>query len=130
MKKEIRVTNSEWYVMDCLWENQHLSLMQMVPLLDERMGWSKSTCATMLRRMTKKNLIGFEENGKTKFFYPKIEKENVVVQETKDFLNRIYNGSVSLLMSSLVNQNSLSDEDIKELQEILDAEKDRLKKEQ
>ena len=130
MKQEIRVTNSEWYVMDCLWEGNRLSLMQIVPLLDERMGWSKSTCATMLRRMTKKNLIGFEENGKTKFFYPKVKKENVVVQETKDFLNRIYNGSVSLLMSSLVHQNRLSDEDIKELQEILDAEKDRLKKQQ
>ncbi len=130
VKQEIRVTNSEWYVMDCLWEEKRLSLMQMVPLLDERMGWSKSTCATMLRRMTKKNLIGYEENGKTKFFYPKVKKENVVVQETKDFLNRIYNGSVSLMMSSLVHQNRLSDKDIKELQEILDAEKDRLKKEQ
>lgn len=130
VKQEIRVTNSEWYLMDCLWEENPLSLMQIVPLLDERMGWSKSTCATMLRRMTEKNLIGYKENGKTKFFFPKVKKENVVVQETKDFLNRIYNGSVSLMMSSLVNQNGLSDEDIKELQKILDAEKDRLKKEQ
>ena len=52
MKEEIKVTNSEWYVMNCLWEKSHLSLMQLVPLLKESAGWSKSTSATMVRRMT------------------------------------------------------------------------------
>lgn len=124
MKKEIRVTNSEWYVMNCLWEEHPRSLMQLVPLLNERVGWSKSTCATMVRRMTEKDLIGYKENGKTKFFFPKVKKEDVVVQETRDFLQRIYDGSIGMMMSALVRQNDLSKEDIKELQEILkEAEK-------
>lgn len=124
MKKEIRVTNSEWYVMNCLWEEHPRSLMQLVPLLNERVGWSKSTCATMVRRMTEKDLIGYHENGKTKFFFPKVKKEDVVVQETRDFLQRIYDGSIGMMMSALVRQNDLSKEDIKELQEILkEAEK-------
>lgn len=38
MKEEIKVTNSEWYVMNCLWEKSHLSLMQLVPLLKESAG--------------------------------------------------------------------------------------------
>lgn len=124
VKKEIRVTNSEWYVMNCLWEEHPRSLMQLVPLLNERVGWSKSTCATMVRRMTEKDLIGYHENGKTKFFFPKVKKEDVVVQETRDFLQRIYDGSIGMMMSALVRQNDLSKEDIKELQEILkEAEK-------
>lgn len=124
MKKEIRVTNSEWYVMNCLWEEHPRSLMQLVPLLNERVGWSKSTCATMVRRMTEKDLIGYKENGKTKFFFPKVKKEDVVVQETRDFLQRIYDGSIGMMMSALVRQNDLSKEDIKELQKILkEAEK-------
>ena len=100
--------------------------MQLVPLLDERVGWSKSTSATMVRRMSEKGLIGYEENGKTKYFFPKVKKEDVVVQETRDFLQRIYDGSIGMMMSALVRQNDLSREDIKELQEILrEAEKKR-----
>ena len=128
MKQEIRVTNSEWYVMDCLWENSPRSLMQLVPILKERIGWSKSTCATMVRRMTEKGLIGYEERAKAKFFFPKVEKEDVVVQETRDFIKRIYDGSVGMMMSALVRQNDLSKEDIQELQEILKAAEDKSEK--
>ena len=126
MKEEIKVTNSEWYVMNCLWEKSHLSLMQLVPLLKESAGWSKSTSATMVRRMTEKDLIGYEENGKTKYFFPKVKKQDVVVQETRDFLQRIYDGSV--MMSALVRQNDLSQEDILELQEILKAAQTKTQK--
>lgn len=128
MKEEIKVTNSEWYVMNCLWEKSHLSLMQLVPLLKESAGWSKSTSATMVRRMTEKDLIGYEENGKTKYFFPKVKKEDVVVQETRDFLQRIYDGSVGMMMSALVRQNDLSQEDILELQEILKAAQTKTQK--
>ncbi len=121
MKQEVHVTKSEWYVMSCLWEEYPRSLMQIVPLLKERVGWSKSTCATMVRRMTEKGMIGYEEKGKTKYFYPIVKKEDVVVQETRDFLQRIYDGSIGMMMSALVQQNDLSKEDIQELQEILKA---------
>lgn len=119
VKQEIRVTNSEWYLMNCLWEENPRSLMQLVPLLKEKIGWSKSTCATMVRRMSEKGLIRFEEKGKTKYFYPNVKKEDVVVQETRDFLQRIYDGSIGMMMSALVRQNDLSKEDIQELQKIL-----------
>lgn len=128
MKEEIKVTNSEWYVMNCLWEKSHLSLMQLVPLLKESAGWSKSTSATMVRRLTEKDLIGYEENGKTKYFFPKVKKQDVVVQETRDFLQRIYDGSVGMMMSALVRQNDLSQEDILELQEILKAAQTKTQK--
>lgn len=128
MKEEIKVTNSEWYVMNCLWEKSHLSLMQLVPLLKESAGWSKSTSATMVRRMIEKDLIGYEENGKTKYFFPKVKKQDVVVQETRDFLQRIYDGSVGMMMSALVRQNDLSQEDILELQEILKAAQTKTQK--
>lgn len=130
VKEEVKVTNSEWYVMNCLWEQSPLSLMQLVPLLKESAGWSKSTSATMVRRMTEKDLIGYEENGKTKYFFPKVDKQDVVVQETRDFLQRIYDGSVGMMMSALVRQDDLSAEDIQELQEILKAAEKKTQKKQ
>ena len=75
----------------------------------------------MVRRMAEKKLIGYKEEGKTKYFFPKVRKEEVVVQETRDFLQRIYDGSIGMMMSALVQQNDLSKEDIQELQEILKA---------
>lgn len=115
--------------MNCLWTaEQSLPLMQIVPLLKQSNGWSKSTSATMVRRMSEKGLIGYNEQGKTKYFFPKVNKEDVVVQETKDFLQRIYDGSVGTMMSALVRQNDLSLDDIHELQQILKDEESKAKK--
>ncbi len=41
-----------------------------------------------------------------------MDKQDVVVQETRDFLQRIYDGSVGMMMSALVRQDDLSAEDI------------------
>ena len=84
----------------------------------------------MVRRMTEKGLISYEENGKTKYFFPKVDKQDVVVRETRDFLQRIYDGSVGMMMSALVRQDDLSAEDIQELQEILKAAEKKTQKKQ
>jgi BlaI family penicillinase repressor len=119
MQEEIHVTTKEWYVMKCLWERSPKTLMELVAELSEEIGWSKSTCATMVRRMTEKGLIRYKEEGKTKQFYPCVEKDEVTRQETRDFLSRIYDGSIGMMMSALVEQDGLSSNDIKELEKIL-----------
>lgn len=120
------VTKSEWYVMSCLWEKSPQTLMQLVEELKEQIGWSKSTCATMVRRMADKELIAYKMDGKTKQFYPLVPKEEVVVKETRDFLKRIYDGSIGMMMNALVDHNDLSQDDIQELRDILKrAEKEQ-----
>ena len=121
------ITSKEWYIMKILWKEKRCTLMEIVEKVQKETKWSKSTCATMVRRMTEKGVIGYEVKGKTKYFYPKVKKEDVVVQETRDFLKRIYDGSIGMMMSALVRQDSLSDEDIKELQAILKAAEEKSK---
>ena len=113
------ITSKEWYIMQVLWENDACSLMEIVAQMERKTKWSKSTCATMLRRMTEKGVIGYEMKGKTKYFYPIVQKDEVIMPETKSFLGRIYDGSIGAMMSTLVKQGDLSEKDIDELEEIL-----------
>ncbi|MEZ3424327.1 MAG: BlaI/MecI/CopY family transcriptional regulator [Lachnospiraceae bacterium] len=115
----MKVTGSEWYVLECLWEEEPQTLMSIFTKLNKTQGWAKSTCATMLKRMEEKNLIRHEEKGRTKYFYTNTRRDEVAHKETRNFLNRIYNGSISMMMSALVAKNELSDQDISELEQIL-----------
>lgn len=116
---EMNITNSEWYVMECLWEQSPKTLMQIVEECREKVGWAKSTCTTMVKRMEAKELIRYELDGRTKQFYPLVRREEVAVKQTRDFLQRIYHGSVSMMMNALVKQNDLTEEDLDELEGIL-----------
>ena len=118
MEKKTQLNHSEWLVMEQLWASPH-TLMELVALLGKSIGWSKSTVATMVRRMEEKDIIRYEEQGRTKVFYPAVSREAVVERETLNLLERAYQGSIGLLVSTMAQRNSLTKADIDELYDIL-----------
>ncbi len=118
MKKLTQLNHSEWLVMEQLWQSPH-TLMELVEILGKTVGWSKSTVATMVRRMEEKGIIRHEEQGRTKIFHPAISQEAVAERETQSLLQRAYHGSVGLLVSAMAQRNALTKADIDELYEIL-----------
>lgn len=126
MEKSQTVTPNEWCIMELLWENPQ-TLMELVGKLSECQGWSKSTVATMVRRMEEKGLITYDTNGRTKLFRSAVAREDVTARETTSLLQRAYNGSIGLLVSSMAQRNSLSKEDIAQLYAILKEAEDDAK---
>lgn len=113
------LTNGEWYVLSCLWEGSPMTVMQLVSALREKVGWAKSTTITTLTRMEHKGLVRAETVGRGKQYYPCVEQEQATRQETRSFLNRVYRGSVGLMLSAMTDGDTLSKEDIDQLYEIL-----------
>ena len=113
------LTTAEWSVMECLWDHAPRTGREAVNYLSKKVGWSRSTTLTMLRRMTEKKLIhGYEESG-TLVYVPLIERDAAVQQETQSFLHRVYNGSVIMLVSSITKKQNLTKGEIDELYRIL-----------
>ena len=124
--QDIHVTDSEWYVLDCLWQQSPQTAMELVEALSRRVGWAKSTTITTLRRMEEKGLVQCEIIGKGKSYTPAVEQEKAVVAETRSFLDRVYRGSVGLMMSAMAQRQELTKEEIQELRDILaKAEEER-----
>ena len=114
------VSGAEWNIMESLWAYSPKGGSQIVSDMQKRTGWSRSTTLTMLRRMTEKGLISCEDNGQMKTYSPLVAREDAVKSETESFLNRVYNGSISMLVSAFADRNRLSKEEIEELRKILD----------
>ena len=120
----LTLTNSEWYVLDSLWERSPMTVMELVSALHEKVGWAKSTTITTLRRMEDKGLVTVEVHGRTKYYTPAVERDKAVRRETRSFLDRVYQGSVGLMVSAMASEKALSQEEIDALYAILkEAEK-------
>lgn len=120
IQKNVSLTPAEWHLMECLWEQVPRTSREVVDYLKADMGWSKSTTLTMLRRMTEKGLIRCEEGGEVRLYSPLVAREDALLQETEDFLSRVYKGSGGMLMSTLTKRQNLSREEIRELYAILE----------
>ena len=117
--KNLTLTEAEWTVMECLWEKSPRTGRETVAWLDQKMGWTRSTVLTMLRRLEAKGAVAGDTEGELKTFRPLIAREDVAVRETENLLDRAYKGSLSLLVSSLTKKQSLPQNEIDELYAIL-----------
>ena len=118
-EKNLTLTEAEWTVMECLWEKSPRTGRETVAGLEQKMGWSRSTTLTMLRRLEAKGAVAGDTEGELKTFRPLIAREDVAVRETENLLDRAYRGSLSLLVSSLTKKQSLPQNEIDELYAIL-----------
>lgn len=118
-EKNINLTEAEWNVMECLWEKSPRTGRETVEYLKERMGWTRSTTLTLLRRMEEKGAVRSETTGEVKMFSPCVTRENAALKETKHFLERVYKGSLGMMLSSFTKQQDLSKGEIEELYGIL-----------
>lgn len=119
VNKSVILNRSEWFIMEKLWEKSPRTIVQVFHALEQETGWSKSTVNTLLGRMVDKGIIYYEEGERAKIYFPKVKREDAAVAETASLLERVYQGSVSMMISALVKKRALSREDIEELQEIL-----------
>lgn len=114
------LTQAEWSVMECLWEAGPLTGREVIQRMEQSCGWSRSTTLTLLRRLENKGVLTSvpAEKG-PKVFSPLLKREDAALEETKSFLERVYQGSLSLMVSSLTKKQALPQEELDELYALL-----------
>ncbi|MCI8762059.1 MAG: BlaI/MecI/CopY family transcriptional regulator [Oscillospiraceae bacterium] len=117
---DVRLTASEWNILNCLWEHSPQTVMQLVGELEKTVGWARSTTITTLHRMEAKGLVRCERAGRGTAYVPLVERDRAALAETRSFLDRVYRGSVGMMMSAMARQEGLSREQIAQLRAILD----------
>lgn len=118
-KKHINLTEAEWSVMECLWEHSPRTGREVTEDLSEKEGWNRSTTLTLLSRLESKGAVSSNSEGSKKTFCAVLQREDAAMQETEDFLTRVYKGSLSLMVSSMTQKKALSKNEIQELYAML-----------
>lgn len=114
----VSLSDGEWKIMNRLWERES-TITELKNMLLEETGWDKHIVITMLTRMEKKGAIAHRDGGRAKVFYPLVSREEVSMQETRGFLQKVYRGSLGMMVNAMVEDQVLSEEEIQELYDIL-----------
>ncbi|WP_027623280.1 BlaI/MecI/CopY family transcriptional regulator [Clostridium lundense] len=115
------ISEAEWKVMTCLWKESNLTLKQISQNLKDT-KWSYSTIRTLVTRLMEKGAIDADKSSSSNFkYFPVVSEKECKVQETKNFLTRVFNGSVSMMISALAKQEELSSKEVEELKKIIES---------
>ena len=119
--KKISLTDAEWEIMECLWDVAPQTGREIAESMKKKMSWARTTTLTVLGRLEGKGAIAAESSGGMKAYSPLISRDAVAIQETESLLNRVYQGSLSMLVSSLTKYQKLTKQDVEELYDILNG---------
>lgn len=118
MKTQISISESEWVVMKILWDDSPKTLPDILNSL-KHTAWSQTTIQTYLARLVKKGALTTKRQGKGYLYFPTISESDCQLIESKSFLNRIYNGSLSQMVKGFVKSGNLSTEELEALKKII-----------
>ncbi|MEO8206011.1 MAG: BlaI/MecI/CopY family transcriptional regulator [Chthoniobacterales bacterium] len=119
MKREIKISEAEWEVMKVIWRQSPLSALEVADKLNKKPAWHPKTVKTLINRLVKKGVLGYEKVGRIHLFSPRLSESQCVLNESESFLDRIFGGSLQPMVAQLVKHRKLSAADIEELQKIL-----------
>lgn len=115
----VKLADTEWKIMELLWEKGPLSTMEIVHLMEDMNGWTRSTVITLLNRMTNKGSVRFVNSNRTKVYHACIDKSEASLEEARNFLGKFYEGNIGLLLSSMIKQEFISSEELEEIKKII-----------
>ena len=115
---EEKLFDSERKVMEVVWERGDIAAREIALILNERTGWNKNTTYTVIKKCIRKGWIERQEPG---FVCRAIlSREQARENDTEEFVNRVFGGSVPLLFSALLSGKKMSKDEIRRLRQMID----------
>ena len=115
------LSNTEEQLMEYIWK---LKKAFMKDILNEYPDPkpANTTVATLLKRMTDKKFVAYNEVGKTREYYPLVKKSDYFSKHVNGLIKNFFNDSASQFASFFTKSTNLSEAELEELKKIIDSE--------
>ncbi|WP_088810781.1 MULTISPECIES: BlaI/MecI/CopY family transcriptional regulator [Listeria] len=118
-----KLPDSEFEVMQAVWKLAGaVSTNEIIAELADDKDWKPQTVLTLLTRLVEKEFLESSKNGRERRFSPIVSEEEYLQVETKNFMKKHYNNSITQLVNTLYDGKDLTHDDINELKDWLNKE--------
>lgn len=119
-KEQEKIHGAEVEIMRVLWEaDDPVPLAQLCAALQERYGWADSTTRTLLRRLQTRGAVVLVSRG---VYAAGITQDTYGKRSARRLVDKLFAGSARKLVASLMEDGSLSQEDLDGLYAMFHAE--------
>ncbi len=115
-----RLPDTELEIMKVIWANPSpISTNDIKIILERERPWNTAPLQTLLNRLIERGFLKAGKDGKRKTYEPLVDEESYLAMENKSFLARLNNNSVTKLVASLYNSNSITEDDLEDLRRFI-----------
>lgn len=111
-----KVFESEYRFCLILWENEPINSTKLAKLCNERLGWSRTTTYTVIKRLSERGVVKNENATVTSL----VSKDEVQAAEIDELVEKTFGGSLPAFIAAFTKRRDLSRKDVDQIREMLD----------
>ena len=114
-----QITEAEYEVMKIVWKYAPINTNEITEKLLATSSWSAKTIQTLIKRLVNKGALTYEKNSRVFVYTPLVKESEYISQESNSFLNRYYDGDITVMLSAYIENDKLSETEIETLRSLL-----------
>lgn len=122
MSKLPQISEAEFEVMRVVWRYAPINTNEVTEKLTQTTNWSPKTIQTMLKRLVAKKALTYEKHSRVFVYTPLVKENEYIRQESNSFLKRYYDGDITAMLSSYLEDDKLSKAELETLRHLLLAQ--------
>lgn len=111
-----KVFESEYRFCLILWENEPINSTKLAKLCNERLGWSRTTTYTVIKRLSERGVVKNENAIVTSL----VSRDEVQEAEIDELVEKTFGGSMPAFIAAFTRRRDLSRRDVDQIREMLD----------
>lgn len=111
-------------IMQMLWSRKRATAREISDELNKTESIVFRNIQTLLKTLEDKGVVAHTTEGRSNVYYPLVNRENGIRDSVKSFLNVMFNGSVTELISSFIKEKELSADEMSEILDMVDRKRD------
>lgn len=124
MNKLPQISEAEFEVMKIVWKYAPISTNEITEKLLQTTSWSPKTIQTLIKRLVTKGVLTYEKQSRVFVYTPTVKENEYINQESNSFLNRYYDGDITAMVSSYMENDRLSEAELDTLCALLSQKKE------
>ena len=113
----IAFTDRELDVMNVLWDAGSATVAEVRERITDDLAYT--TVLTILRTLEQKGYVSHTEDGRAHRYKPLVKREVAGRTALRRLMDKVFDGSPELLLTQLVSEENLSDEELRRLRKLL-----------
>ena len=119
------LTEAQREIMELVWQHSELSVLAVLELISKRRTVAKTTVRTLMERMERKGWLKHREQGRTFIYRAARPKQKTIANAVSEVVQRLCDNRPELLVTALLEDRDLSDEELDRIRKLLNREKAR-----
>jgi predicted transcriptional regulator len=117
--KPHRLGDLQLKIMKVLWEKSEATVSDVFAIVGKERDLAYTTIATMLRKMEARGLVTHRADGRTFVYRAAIDSHAVTSNMSEHLLDRLFEGSLSDLVSHLLSTREVSRDELAKIEKLI-----------